>query len=1797
MNRLIIRLYNGFLEQLIYFAVFLSLFIIFGHVVNGQTQTFTTSGVFTVPAGVTSITVECWGAGGGGSTITASGARGGGGGGGAYASSILTVTPGNSYNIVIGSGGAANTNGGNTTFNSTSVIAAGGRGGTNNSATAGAGGTVANSTGSIKYAGGNGANGGSTYSGGGGGGAGSNGAGGNVSGSTAGVGTTMSGGTGGAGRSGSNNGYTGSVYGSGGGGAVTNSSTDRYGGSGLNGFVLISWNVPVTGTIIGSPFCAGNSVSVPFTTNGTFSSGNVFTAQLSNSSGSFVSPTTLGTLTSTTSGTISGTIPVNTSNGAAYRVRVVSSNPVITGIDNGTNLVIYEIPIITATIPGLNCGSGTVVIGATVSTGTINWYSSSSGGSSLGTGATYTTQSLSASTNYYIDAANNGCISSPRTSVLASIIPQANITSGGGGTFCNNSHITLTSSGTNIDNQYWIGPNNFYSLDQNINFVNATSVIDGDYIVTGSSLSGINMVVNGDFEDGKIGFGSSYSASTDLTVEGRYAVVSNPNTVHPDFIDCVNHTPSGTLQLVVNAAVIAGDTVWSQSVSVKQHSYYQFSYWVQSVVATNPSVMQLYVNSVPLGIEYTALTQTCQWIKFIYNWYSGSDTKAYLSMVNQNTIAFGNDFAMDDIVFQEVCPESTTENISVNAVVTEGSISSSQTICCGSAPAILTSLVNGTGSGIISYEWQSNASGSFITISGANTSTYSPPILTTTTSYKRRTVSLSGGINCYSDYTTPVVITVIATVVAGVSDTACQSLSPSAITLNGASFGGGASTAAWSIFSGGGLLSSTLQTSSPATITYTPASNYSGIVTLRLTTNVVSGCSGISDRTILILPTTTAVSGNNIYTCSNSGAVNITAGSSATNYSSIVWTSNGTGNFNNPNSLTTAIYTPSAADIATGSVTLTLTVTGNPPCSNSVSSKTLTITPLPVATFSYVDNPYCSNASNPSPTYNGGGVAGTFSSATGLVFISTSSGQVNLSASISGTYSVINSIVASNGCSQVTDSNYITINPILPVNISITPSFNPSCLDSSVTFTATPTNGGTTPVYQWKVNTISVGSNSSAYNYIPANNDDILCILTSNASPCATGNPSSSNTINMNVIPCINKWKGTISNVWNLAGNWTQNIVPVTDANIIFDDIPLNHCQLDQNRSITDLTNSQSTYRMVLNGFKLSVKGNINFTNGAQIDASSNNSIIEFSGLSQQSVLTASFYNNEVYNILINNPNNVILNGSLRLLNTLTSNSGSLDAFTNSPTVIYAGSVSQNINNNLYLNNTIYNLIVDNANGVFQNTNFTVSDSLLINSGKIFSISSVNQLNAIGVMINNSNSTGLVLQSDASGTASLIHNSNNVPATVKRYITGNPEAWHFLSSPVTAQSISGNWLPSGSYGNGTGYDLYVWHEPTSCWIYKLDLASAINWNTVHPGSQFVAGRAYLYSLQEANPTKEFAGNLNNSIVNYGITANSINSNLKGFNLIGNPYPSSIDWQASSGWSRNNLIINGGGYDMWIWNETAGNYGVCNSSSGSVGTNNVTRYIAPMQGFFVQASTTSGSISMDNQVRVHNEASNWFKNYKNNQKYLGAIVQSESDNCYDEARLVFADSNQHGATKLFSHKSTAPSLYFYSGNNYLSVRCLLDTIDNPMVPMMFKPGKDGNYIFNFEFENESFEIAMLEDCKTHYIQNLKLKNTYRFKSSVNDDIQRFKLHFGNDINAHYNELPVRIYSDGICLNIDLTLIAKETEILVYDPIGRLLLQKTLVGLKEHKLLINADSQLLIVKLINPQGNKCQKILFN
>jgi hypothetical protein len=211
-------------------------------------ETFTASGSWTCPAGVTSVKVEMW-AGGGGGYRGASEVAGGGAGGGAYSRlNAFVCTPGNSYAYVVGTGGASSTDGVDTNWvNAATGLAKAGKTGTPSAG--GAGGASASGVGNAKYSGGTGYWG--SPPGGGGG----------ESGYASGVGTTATSQTGASGTDGGNGGNGGNANsagspgtapGGGGGGGGEPTGASKAGGAGAAGKIVLTYTIPAGSVIIWS---------------------------------------------------------------------------------------------------------------------------------------------------------------------------------------------------------------------------------------------------------------------------------------------------------------------------------------------------------------------------------------------------------------------------------------------------------------------------------------------------------------------------------------------------------------------------------------------------------------------------------------------------------------------------------------------------------------------------------------------------------------------------------------------------------------------------------------------------------------------------------------------------------------------------------------------------------------------------------------------------------------------------------------------------------------------------------------------------------------------------------------------------------------------------------------------------------------------------------------------------------------------------------------------------------------------------------------------------------------------------------------------------------------------------------------------------------------------------------------------------------------------------------------------------------------------------------------------------------
>ena len=252
----------------------------------------------------------------------------------------------------------------------------------------------------------------------------------------------------------------------------------------------------------------------------------------------------------------------------------------------------------------------------------------------------------------------------------------------------------------------------------------------------------------------------------------------------------------------------------------------------------------------------------------------------------------------------------------------------------------------------------------------------------------------------------------------------------------------------------GGTYSSTVGlTINAATGAITPSTSSAGTYTVTYTMAAAGGCAAqtaTTSVTIATLPVATfSYTGTPYCKTATNPSPTFSGGGVAGTFSStagLVFVSTATGQVD------LAASTP-------GTYTVTNTIAAASGCAAVTATSSITITALPVATFSYAGTPSCQNAANPSPIFSGGGVAGTFSSTAGLVLVSTATGQINLSASTAGTYTITNTIATSGGCAAVTATSSITIATSPTAIINYTGS--PYCATGTATVTQTGTAGGT----------------------------------------------------------------------------------------------------------------------------------------------------------------------------------------------------------------------------------------------------------------------------------------------------------------------------------------------------------------------------------------------------------------------------------------------------------------------------------------------------------------------------------------------------------------------------------------------------------------------------------------------------------------------------------------------------------------------------------------------------------------
>ena len=451
-----------------------------------------------------------------------------------------------------------------------------------------------------------------------------------------------------------------------------------------------------------------------------------------------------------------------------------------------------------------------------------------------------------------------------------------------------------------------------------------------------------------------------------------------------------------------------------------------------------------------------------------------------------------------------------TWTVTVQSVPTAGSIGSDQTICNGSTPSGLTSSSAGGGDGTISYRWESSSTSSssgFSTIVGATSATYSPGSLSTTTWYRRFTVSTMNSTSCESVATSVITITVQSSVTAGTigsDQTICNGDTPVGFTSSTPGTGSGTISYRWensttSSSSGfstiGGATSSTY---SPGTLT---ADNWYRRYSISTQNGIECESAATSAISIAVQSIPTAGSiGTDVTICNNTApsAFTNTASGTGTFGATISYrwessTTSSSAGFSTIGGATSATYTSGALTVDTWFRRITISTLNSVNCESAPTTAVkVTVQSVPTAGTIGSDQTICNNTSpttiSNSSVGTGSGTisyrweSSTTSSSAGFGSIAGSSSSLSPSALTSTTWfrRITISTLSGNACESIptTAVQIIVQNAVTAGTIG---SDQTLCNGSTPTTLSNSTSGtgSGTISYRWESSTTSSSSGFS----------------------------------------------------------------------------------------------------------------------------------------------------------------------------------------------------------------------------------------------------------------------------------------------------------------------------------------------------------------------------------------------------------------------------------------------------------------------------------------------------------------------------------------------------------------------------------------------------------------------------------------------------------------------------------------------------------------------------------------------
>jgi M6 family metalloprotease-like protein len=433
-------------------------------------------------------------------------------------------------------------------------------------------------------------------------------------------------------------------------------------------------------------------------------------------------------------------------------------------------------------------------------------------------------------------------------------------------------------------------------------------------------------------------------------------------------------------------------------------------------------------------------------------------------------------------------------------------------------------------------------------------------------------------------------------------------------------------------------------------------------------------------------------------------------------------------------------------------------------------------------------------------------------------------------------------------------------------------------------------------------------------------------------------------------------------------------------------------------------------------------------------------------------------------------------------------------------TVTFNGTAAQSIAGSS--STTFNNLTIDNTTGVTANGPLTtVSGTLLINSGKLFNVAPAKALTVNGTFTNNAGNTGFVIQSDATGTGTFLDNvttPNTTVAATANQCFASVRNW-YLSTPV-----SGATAPVGN-------TYYNYVEAGN---------NGSTWTPVSSGSTFANMTGYVVQPMAAT-TFTFAGTLNTGA--QSITPLTSTATAKtGFNLVGNPYPSYVNWMSAAKtnlsttiWYRTQNSATTPAYVFDTYNETA------NTGTNNNGTAAVTGMIPPMQAFWVKVDAgKTGTLAFDNSMRSHQDVStNKFRAPAANATQQVLRLQVSNGTNTDEAIVLFnanaADRyDAYDSQKMTNANNSIPEIYTSVGTEKLVINGLNSIATNSLVPLGFSTGVANTFsikaseVSNFDADTK----IVLKDNMLKVEQDITDGTPYNFTSDVASTDNRFSVVF-------------------------------------------------------------------------------------